>query len=166
MKNTIFLTGVLLFIGLLLAGCANPGDSGDQNNGVPQEQSQDPALQDSGPARGRSMGGPRGGMGTQFIESCSGKAAGDACTIAFRNQSADGTCADRDGNISCIPNNASLMQGPGIPGGRNEAFIQACNGKTVGDTCTVTMRNQTEEGSCTSRSGNITCVPNNQNTGT
>jgi hypothetical protein len=165
MKNTILMTGFFLIIGLLLAGCTNSGGSIDQNNGVQKNQPQDAALQDNGngQANGRGMGGPRGGMGGQFIEACSGKAIGDACTLTFRNQSVDGTCADRNGNISCTTNNASLIQGPGIPGGRNEAFIQACNGKAVGDKCTVAMRNRTEEGSCTIRSGNITCVPNNQN---
>jgi|WetSurMetagenome_2_1015567.scaffolds.fasta_scaffold53828_3 hypothetical protein len=175
MKNTILITGVFLIIGMLLAGCTNSNDSGDQNNAAKQDayaptgsdQPQDPALQDNGNGQraGRGMGGPRGGMGAQFIESCGGKAAGDACTIAFGNQSVDGTCADRSGNITCTPNNSSLMQGPGIRGGRNEAFLEACNGKAEGETCTVTMRNQTEEGSCTSRSGNITCVPSNQNLG-
>ena len=163
---------MLLGLSLLFAGCTSPNDSNDQSPGTQDtvqapagqdQQPEDAAPQDNGQAGRRGAGGPRGGMGAQFIEACNGKAAGDACTLAFRNQSVDGTCSDRNGNITCTPNNASLMQGPGIPGGRNEAFIQACNGKTEGDKCIVTMRNQTEDGSCTSRSGNITCVPNNQN---
>jgi hypothetical protein len=167
MKNTILPTGVFLIIGLLLAGCANSNDSSGQDNGVQQDQPQDQGPQDNGNLRGsgRGMREPREGMGTQFIDACSGKAAGDACTINLRNQSIDGTCSDRNGNISCAPNNASLMQGPGIPGGRNEAFIQACSGKAAGDLCTVNMRNQSMDGKCADRSGNITCVPNNMGAG-
>jgi predicted small secreted protein len=163
MKNTILPSGVFLIICLLLAGCANSNDPSGQDNGVQQGQPQDQGPQDNGNVRGsgRGMGGPRGGMGAQFIDACSGKAAGDACTLNLRNQSVEGTCSDRNGNISCAPNNASLMQGPGIPGGRNEAFIQACSGKGAGDLCTVTMRNQTLDGTCADRSGNISCVPNN-----
>ena len=174
MKNAILITGLMMMLGIsmLFAGCTSSNGSNDQSPGTQdtvqapagQDQlPQDTAPQDNGQQRGRGAGGPRGAMGAQFIEACNGKAAGDACTLAFRNQSIDGTCSDRNGNITCAPNNASLMQGPGIPGGRNEAFIQACHGKTEGDKCIVTMRNQTEDGSCTSRSGNITCVPNNQN---
>lgn len=156
---------------MLFTGCTGSTDSNYQETGT-QEYIQTPAgqdqsaqnlgPQDNGQNTERVMGGPRGNMGAQLAEACSGKAAGDACTIAFGNRSVDGTCADRDGNVTCQPADGSLPQGPGIPGGRSEAFIQACSGKGTGDLCTLTMRNQTMDGTCADRPGNITCVPDNQ----
>ncbi|MCX5698125.1 MAG: hypothetical protein NTX01_00280, partial [Candidatus Omnitrophica bacterium] len=98
MKNAILITGMLLLLGvsLLFAGCTSSNDTNDQTPGAGdnvQAQPQDAAPQDNGQRAGRGMGGPRGGMGAQFIEACNGKAAGDACTLAFRNQSVDGTCS-------------------------------------------------------------------------
>ena len=162
---------LMLGVSLLFAGCTSSNGSNDQSPGtqdtvqVPagqDQQLQDTVPQDNGQRAGRGTGGQRGGMGAQFVEACSGKAAGDACTLNFRNQSVDGTCGDRNGNMTCAPNNASLMQGPGGQGGQMRgASIQACNGKSVGDICQITMRNQTVDGTCASRNGNVTCTPNN-----
>jgi hypothetical protein len=177
MKNTIIITGMLILLGvsLLFAGCTSSSDSNDQAPGgdnvqAPAEQDQQPqdaAAQGNGQRSGRGMGGPRGGMGVQLIEACSGKGAGDVCTLTFRNQSVDGICADRSGNITCAPNNASLMQGLGSnQGGQMRGgFIQACNSKSVGDLCQITVGNQTVDGTCASRNGNITCTPKNSGPG-
>jgi len=170
MKKTIIVTAFLLAASMLLAGCTSSNDSGEQNNGIQQDaapagsdQPQEQGFQDNGnrQAQGRGMGAPRGGMEAQFTEACSGKAVGDACTLNFRNQSVDGTCTDQEGNVTCRPIGGSVAEGPGMPGGRNEAFIQACSGKAAGDPCVVPMRNETTEGTCAERSGNMSCVPNN-----
>jgi hypothetical protein len=161
----------LLGVSMLFAGCTSSNDSNEQAptqdmvqapTGLDQQQ-EDTVPQGNGQQRGRGAGGLRGDMGAQFIEACSGKAAGDACTLTFRNQSVDGSCSDRSGNMTCTPNNSSLMQGPlvGQGGQMRGGSIQACNGKSVGDICQITMRNQTVDGTCASRNGNVTCTPNN-----
>lgn len=172
MKNRIILMGTLagLFALMLFSGCAGSTDSNYQETGTQEyiqtPAGQDPSAQNLGPQDNgqnteRVMGGPRGNMGAQLAEACSGKAAGEACAIVFGNRSANGTCADRNGNITCQPTDGNLAQRGGMPGGRNEAFMEACSGKGAGDVCTVTMRNQSMDGTCAGRSGNITCVPNN-----
>lgn len=182
MKNELLLAGVSLTIGLLLLfiGCTSSSNDNGQGTGTQENVQQQAASDNQQPAvqtpetqpqggyqQGRGQGRGMGGMGAQFIQACSDKAVGDACTLNMRNQSIDGTCNDSNGNITCIPNNSSLMQRPmGIPGGGGAAFIQACNGKTAGDSCTLTMRNQSIDGTCTSRNGNLTCAPANRNNGT
>ena len=189
MKNELLLAGVLLALAMLFVGCtgpSNPGDqgigtqgdvqqpaAGDQQQGVqnPDTQSQgggQQAGQARGPAGDIQGRGGRGGMGPQFAQACNGKASGDVCTVTFRNQTVNGKCSDSNGNMTCSVNNTGMGPRPGagpgaMPGGA--AFIQACQGKAVGDACTLTMRNQTVDGKCAERNGNISCTPNNMNTG-
>ncbi len=195
MKNELVLAGVSLTIGLLLlfVGCTSSSNENGQGAGT-QENAQQQAASDNGQGAGapvdtqqqtttdnqqptaqnpgtQPQGGDQRGqrqgrnMGAQFIQACNGKAAGDTCTLNMRNQSIDGTCTDQNGNLTCMPNNSSLVQRPGgFPGG-GVAFIQACSGKTAGDACTLMMRNQSIDGTCTSRNGNLTCTPANRNNG-
>lgn len=130
-----------------------PGNAGQQSGNPLSPGNQ------SGP-------GPRDRTGKDPMNACSGKSAGDTCTITFGNQSVDGTCTDRNGNITCRPKDMGAgpggnMQGPGTPGGMDEGSVQACSGKTAGATCTITMGDRTMDGTCTDRSGTISCVPGN-----
>ena len=167
-------------IGLLLLfiGCTSSSNDNEQGTGTQDTQqqassdNQQPTVQNPEASsqgvdqQGRRQGRGMGGMDAQFIQACNDKAAGDLCTLNMRNQSIDGTCTDSNGNITCMPNNSSLMQRPaGVPGGSGGAFIQACSGKTAGDACTLTMRNQSIDGTCTSRNGNLTCAPAGRNNG-
>jgi hypothetical protein len=181
----MFLAASSLAIGMLLlfVGCTSPSSPNDQgmetqgdiqqpatDNGQTAAQNPETQPQGGDQQTGQPQGpggqqgrGPRGELGTQFMEACSGKAVGDACTLSFRNQSVDGKCTDRNGNMTCVTNNASTGQRPAGFQGGGAAFVQACQGKAVGDACTLTMRNQTVVGTCADTEGNITCTPNNRN---
>ncbi|MBX3192413.1 MAG: hypothetical protein KF819_35810 [Labilithrix sp.] len=102
--------------------------------------------------------GPRHGPPPIAFEACASKAAGDACTVALPDKTVAGTCASPpagapDARVFCLPND---MPPPGHgppPGGRPpgpppaEAFT-ACDGKTAGATCAVTLGDHTLNGSC------------------
>ena len=151
-------------LALLLAGIALsmlfPGCTGSDSDDMGGSDQQNVPAQERGQEPGGRMRGPQGGMDVQYVEACSGKSPGDSCTLNFRNQSVDGTCADSNGSMTCQPVNGSLMQGPRMPRGRNEESVQACGGKAAGEACTVTFRNQTTDGTCSDRTGTVMCVPN------
>jgi hypothetical protein len=174
MKNGLLLTGVLLALAMLFVGCTGPSNTDSQVTGTPEVQQQSPpgdnqqpddwAQGQPGQQAGRQPG-PRGGMNAAFAEPCNGKVEGQACTLTFRNQTSEGKCTSRNGNITCTPNNGSMGQrAGGFPEG-GAAFVQACQGKAVGDACALTMRNQTVDGKCAERNGNISCMANNMNPG-
>src|SRR5207247_7293774 len=72
--------------------------------------------------------------GKSQIDACSGKVAGDSCTLAVGDGGVthDGTCrATLDGTaVACVPN----------PPAPPQPAVDACTGKASGDTCTVTER--------------------------
>lgn len=166
MKNELLLTGILLALMMLLVGCIGPSNSGNQGAGK-QEEIQQPSPQWDGKRleQAASQPGSRGGMGATFVQACDEKAEGDACTITFGNQTIDGKCVNRQGNISCIPGNGvpgngSMGQMPSMAGG-----LEACGGKVEGDACAMTFRNQTVDGACRNWNENLTCTPNNPGMG-
>jgi hypothetical protein len=170
MKNELLLAGITLTIGLLLLFVGCNTSSNDNGQGAGEKEIQQPA-QGAGPQAGNPNPGtqeqqPRlqSGQANLGVEACSGKSEKDTCILNFRNQSVNGTCTNRDGNMTCMPDDNSIVQRPSaMPGG--EAFLQACSGKAAGDTCALTMRNQSIDGTCADRNGNLTCNPNNRNTG-
>lgn len=170
MKNELLLAGITFAIGLLLLFVGCNSSSNDNGQGTGEQEIQQPAQsagQQSGiPDPGAREQQPRlqGGRSNLGVEACSGKSEKDTCILNFRNQSVNGTCTSRDGNMTCMPGNGSIMQRPNAMSG-GEAFIQACGGKSPGDTCTLTMGNQSIDGTCADRNGNLTCNPNNRNPG-
>jgi len=86
-------------------------------------------------------------------DACDAKGEGDACSVAMRDHTVDGTCNKRgaDTRLSCRPNHP-----PHIP---REA-VEACNGKNVADTCTVSHDGHTIEGACENGpEGSLHCRP-------
>jgi len=75
------------------------------------------------------------------ITACSGKAAGDACSLTGRDgQDIAGTCrASINGNVGCAPN----------PPAPPQVAVDACASKASGDACEFTgRRGETESGVC------------------
>ena len=189
MKNQLLMAGALFATGLLLlfAGCTGSSDSNGQGTGT-QGEIQQPSTGDQGapvaqentgqpqgdqaqgqqaqggtnPNGARGVGQGRGGMGVAFVQACDGKAEGDVCTVSFRNQTVDGNCTSRNGNMTCVTGNMGAGPNPGQGPGMTGGLTQACTGKGIGDACTVTMRNQAVDGTCTNRSAGISCQPNNR----
>lgn len=85
------------------------------------------AAGDGGAAHGGRHAPPQAA-----IDACSGKAAGDACTLtAPDGMTFDSTCGngpDGSGVLACAP----PRRGP------PQAAIDACSGKAAGDACTLT----------------------------
>jgi hypothetical protein len=98
----------------------------------------------------------RGGPPQEAIDACSGKASGDACSVAFHGQTLEGTCRngpDGQGALACLP-----ARPPGPP---PEAKA-ACDGKSEGATCSVTHGDQTMTGACRrgpDGNGDLVCAP-------
>lgn len=107
-------------------------------------------------ADGRDGGPPRHGPPQEAIDACSGKAAGDACSVTMHGQAHEGTCRngpDGQGTLACMP-----ARPPGPP---PEAKA-ACDGKSEGATCSVTHGDRTMEGTCRrgpDGNGDLACAP-------
>jgi hypothetical protein len=88
---------------------------------------------------------------------CSGRAAGDACTLPARGDAGTGpagTCrATVDGSsVGCVPNPPAPPQGA----------VDACSGKAAGEACTFTDRHgDADDGACLTPPGQsvLACAP-------
>jgi hypothetical protein len=88
----------------------------------------------------------------EAIQACDGKTSGDTCSFTgMRNDTVTGTCRngpDGQGALACAPAQMpgqSQHQGSGQP----SAAIQACNGKSMGNSCSFAgPNNQSVSGSC------------------
>src|SRR5207248_2557659 len=80
--------------------------------------------------------------GQTQIDACTGKAAGDACTLTRGDSGVTdaGTCrATLDGkSVACVPN----------PPAPPQPAVDACTGKASGDACTVAEREGSSSGTC------------------
>ncbi|OQX09857.1 MAG: hypothetical protein BWK80_46415 [Desulfobacteraceae bacterium IS3] len=80
---------------------------------------------------------PSDNMSGTAEEACVGKKEGDACEMTFQNQTVSGLCTLNREQLSCRTEN---------PGGNlppdNNFSSDACVGKSEGDACETTMREQ------------------------
>jgi len=99
---------------------------------------------------------PSDNMSGTAEEACVGKKEGDACEMTFQNQTVSGLCTLNREQLSCRTEN---------PGGNlppdNNFSSDACVGKSEGDACETTMREQTVTGSCVTEGENLVCRTDN-----
>ena len=115
------------------------------------------------PARAQDPGGsppsdrPRRAPPPVAFEACKGKNADDACEVSFRERKIAGICAAaEDGPLFCRPEHPPGPP-PGAPPGR---LAEVCDGKKVGDACTITLDGTTHQGTCRSgTSERLLCMP-------
>jgi hypothetical protein len=86
------------------------------------------------------------------VQSCSGKSAGDQCTVTHEDETFTGVCrATADGMLACAPPAAP----PPI-----EAAIAACASKSTGDACQISHDDRSISGTCRQfGSGVVACTP-------
>ena len=103
-------------------------------------------------------GQERHGPPPEAFSACEGKSTGDACTVSTPRGELSGTCQMPGGNaLACAPeghNGGQERRGP-----PPEAF-SACEGKSTGDTCTVSTPRGELNGACQMPGGNaLACAP-------
>ena len=85
------------------------------------------------------------------VEACSGKNAGDACTVEHDDRSFTGVCATAPGGV--------LVCQPPPPPPPSQGAIDACDGKVPGDDCVLTEDDCSTSGLCKSfATGVVACV--------
>ena len=87
------------------------------------------------------------------VAACTGKHAGDSCTVTSEEHTFTGQCAPTPlGTLTCRP---PLPPTPPTPA------VAACDGRQVGDACQITDEDETIAGTCQAfTSGQIACVRN------
>jgi hypothetical protein len=88
----------------------------------------------------------------EVVQACSGKSAGDQCTVTHENERFTGVCrTTADGMVACAPPAAP----PPI-----EAAIAACTSKSSGDSCQFSHDDVSITGTCRQfGSGVVACTP-------
>jgi hypothetical protein len=86
------------------------------------------------------------------VAACTGKAAGDACTVTREGQTVNATCGNDDGHLMC---------GAGEDkGGLPAVLTNPCTGKAAGDACAVTGHEHGFAGLCSAAfSTTLACLP-------
>lgn len=110
-------------------------------------------------AFGRGKDRPKGPP-PEAIEACAGKSAGTSVVFTDRRgESLEAVCREKNGLLAAVPNKKPKggdHQGPPL-----EA-IEACAGKTVGDSVVFTDgRGESLEATCQERDGQMAAVPDN-----
>ncbi|AUX23264.1 uncharacterized protein SOCEGT47_037870 [Sorangium cellulosum] len=96
-----------------------------------------------------ATGGPGGFQPPQeWIDACSGLAAGDACTIDLFGTETAGTCGAQGDNLVCQP-----------PPPEPPDFLTPCVGLAADDACTVEIFGSEVPGTCTDAPEGLSCSP-------
>jgi hypothetical protein len=86
------------------------------------------------------------------VAACTGKAAGDACTVTRLGQTVNAKCGSDDGVLMC----GADEDEEGLP----PVLTDACTGKIAGDACNVSGDERCFAGVCTALgSGSVACLP-------
>lgn len=87
------------------------------------------------------------------VAACTGKAAGDACTVTREGQTVNAKCGNDDGVLMC----GADEDAEGLP----KVLTDPCTGKVAGDSCTVIGHEHSFTGTCTAvPSGSLlACLP-------
>ena len=91
----------------------------------------------------------------EALAACASKAAGDACTVTFHDETLTGKCAapPADSGATTLACRPDRMPDHGGPGGHPhgpppEAIFTACEGKAADAACSVTLHDHTLDGTC------------------
>lgn len=109
--------------------------------------------------QGRPQGPP-----PEAIEACAGKSAGTSVVFTDRRgESLEAVCREKNGLLAAVPN--KMPKGRDHQGPPPEA-IEACAGKTVGDSIVFTdARGESLEATCQEKGGQLAAAPDNAQEG-
>lgn len=133
---------------IALGACNEAADASDVDN---QTQAQTTTMEDSDGGHGPCHRGP---PPAEAFDACQGKEVGATCSFATDEDSVDGTCAAPPGDapdqrVACRPEGRGGHDGGRGPHGPPpEEVFAACDGKSSGAECSVTLGDRLLEGIC------------------